>query len=108
MGNAEGTRVSLDHFLTILAMAAVTYGIRASGLLLAERLPSTGFIALWLKHIPGAVLAALVAPAIVNGGPAAWAAAACAATAYALTRNILATIVVGVVAVVIARHFLGG
>jgi uncharacterized membrane protein len=52
-------------------------------------------------------MAALVAPAIVNGGPDEWTAAACAAVAYALTRNILATIVVGVVAVVIARHLLG-
>ena len=99
--------MSLDHFLTILAMAAVTYGIRLGGLLLSERLPTTGFVAVWLKHIPGAVLAALVAPAIASGGPDEWAAAACAALAYALTRNILATIVVGVVAVVIARHFFG-
>jgi uncharacterized membrane protein len=97
-----------EALFTILAMAAVTFGIRAGGLLLAERLPTTGFIALWLKHIPGAVLAALVAPAIANGGPDEWAAAVCAALAYALTRNILATIVVGVVAVVIARHLIGG
>ena len=48
--------MTAEALLTILAMAAVTYGIRASGLLLAERLPTTGFIALWLKHIPGAVL----------------------------------------------------
>ena len=47
--------MTAEALLTILAMAAVTYGIRASGLLLAERLPSTGFVALWLKHIPGAV-----------------------------------------------------
>jgi uncharacterized membrane protein len=99
--------MSAETLLTILAMACVTFGIRAGGLLLAERLPTTGFIALWLKHIPGAVMAALVAPAIVNGGPDEWAAAACAALAYALTRNILATIVVGVVAVVVARHLLG-
>ena len=36
-----------------------------------------------------------------------WAAAVCAALAYAATRNILATIVVGVVAVVVAPHLLG-
>jgi len=99
--------MTAEALLTILAMAAVTYGIRASGLLLAERLPTTGFIALWLKHIPGAVLAALLAPAIANGGPDEWIAAACAALAYALARNILVTIVVGVAAVVLARHLVG-
>jgi uncharacterized membrane protein len=100
--------MTAEALFTILAMAAVTYGIRAGGLLLAERLPSTGFVALWLKHIPGAVLAALVAPAIANGGPEEWIAAACAALAYAVARNILVTIMVGVLAVVVARHLLGG
>lgn len=99
--------MSTETLLTILAMACVTFGIRAGGLLLAERLPTTGFVALWLKHIPGAVMAALVAPAIVNGGPDEWIAAAAATGTYALTRNILATIVAGVVVVVLVRRLLG-
>ena len=62
--------MSLEAFITILGMAAVTFAIRAGGLLLADRLPRTGFVASWMKHIPAAVLASLVAPAIVGGGPA--------------------------------------
>lgn len=96
----------LDSLVTILGMALVTYAIRAGGFLIAERLPSTGFVALWLRHIPGAVLAALVAPAVVNGGPAEWIASAAATLGYVLTRNIFATIVVGVLAVYLARHFI--
>jgi uncharacterized membrane protein len=96
----------LESLVTILGMALVTYAIRAGGFLIAERLPSTGFVALWLRHIPGAVLASLVAPAVVNGGPAEWIASAAATLAYVLSRNIFATIVVGVIAVYFARQFI--
>ena len=42
--------MSLEALLAILGMAAVTYAIRAGGLLLANRLPSTGFVSAWLRH----------------------------------------------------------
>jgi len=97
----------LDAFLTILGMALVTFAIRAGGFLVAGRLPETGFVAAWLRHIPGAVLIALIAPAIANGGPPEWLAAAVAVLAYVLSRNVFITILMGVVAVVVARHLLG-
>ena len=37
--------MSLESLITILGMAAITYAIRAGGLLLANRLPTTGFAA---------------------------------------------------------------
>ena len=52
--------MSVESLLAILGMAAVTYAIRAGGLLIATRLPSTGFIALWMRNIPGAVLGGLM------------------------------------------------
>ena len=61
---------SPEAVLAILGMALVTIAIKASGLLLADRLPREGFAAAWLRHIPGAVLAALVAPALVTGSVA--------------------------------------
>ena len=96
--------MSLEALITILGMAGVTYAIRAGGLLLANRLPATGFVAAWLRHLPGAVLAALVAPAILKGGPAEWLAAAATAVIYALTRNLFAAMVGGVVAVFLLRQ----
>jgi uncharacterized membrane protein len=96
--------MSLEALITILGMAGVTYAIRAGGLLLANRLPSTGFVAAWLRHLPGAVLAALVAPAILKGGPAEWLAAAATALIYALTRNLFVAMVGGVVAVFLLRQ----
>ena len=97
----------LEALITILAMAAVTFAIRASGLLLANRLPRTGFVAAWLKHIPGAVLAALIAPVILRGGPAEAIAAVATALIYVASRNLFAAMVGGVLAVYLARLLLG-
>ena len=99
--------MSPDALLAILGMAAVTYAIRAGGFLIAERLPTTGFIALWMRNIPGAVLAALIAPDVLKGGPAAWLAAAAATLVYLATRNVFATIVGGVLAMFLLRRFAG-
>lgn len=99
--------MSPDALLAILAAAALTFAIRAGGLLLADRLPQSGFAALWLKHMPGAVMASLVAPAVISGGPAEWTASAAATLGYMLTRSLLATIVIGVATVFVARRLLG-
>ena len=96
-----------DTLLVILGMAAVTYGIRAGGLLMADRLPQTGFVAAWLRHIPAAVLASLVAPAVISGGPAEWTGAAATTLAYLATRNLFAAMVAGVGAVYLMRTFAG-
>ena len=100
--------MQLDPVLAILGMAAVTFAIRAGGFLLANRLPATGFVAAWMRHIPGAVLASLVAPAVVSGGPAEWVAAAATALAWLLTRNLLPAMAAGVLTVYLMRLALGG
>lgn len=109
--------MSLEALITILGMAVVTYGIRAAGLLLANRLPSTGFIANWMKHVPGAVLAALIAPALfaVAPGkpladailPAELVAAAVVVGAYVASKNLFAAMAGGVLAVYLMRLWLG-
>ena len=109
--------MSLEALLTILGMAAVTYAIRAAGLLLANRLPAQGFVANWMKHVPGAVLASLVAPAVLAVAPgrsladaflpAETVAAAAVAIIYVGTRNLFAAMAGGVVAVYLMRLWLG-
>jgi branched-subunit amino acid transport protein len=99
--------MSVEALLAIAGMAAVTYAIRAGGFLLAERLPATGFVALWMRNIPSAVLAALIAPDLLEGGPAAWVAAGAATLVYLGTRNVFATIVGGVLAIFLLRRFAG-
>lgn len=99
--------MSLEALIAILGMAAVTFAIRAGGLLLANRLPTTGFVASWMKHVPGAVLASLVAPAILAGGAAEAIAAAATALIYIVSRNLFAAMLGGVLAVFLARLALG-
>lgn len=99
--------MSLEALLAILGMAAVTFAIRAGGLLLANRLPTTGFVASWMKHVPGAVLASLVAPAILAGGAAEAIAAAATALIYIVSRNLFAAMLGGVLAVYLTRLALG-
>ncbi|GAB5427175.1 MAG: hypothetical protein Devi2KO_06340 [Devosia indica] len=99
-------QTSPEAFIAILGMALVTIAIKAGGLLLADRLPRQGFAAAWLRHIPGAVLAALVAPALVTGSPAEMIAAIATGGIYILTRNLFAAMAAGVLAVYLARLLL--
>ncbi|WP_375452454.1 AzlD family protein [uncultured Devosia sp.] len=98
---------SPEALVTIAGMLLVTLAVKASGLLLANRLPQTGFIAAWLRHIPGAVLASLVAPAIATGNAAEALAAAVTTLVFLLTRNLFVTMAAGVLAVFLARMALG-
>ena len=98
--------ISTQSLLAILGMALVTFAIKAGGLLLANRLPQHGFAAAWLKHIPGAVLASLVAPALVTGSPAEVIAAAATGLVFVLTRSLLPAMAAGVIVVYLARLWL--
>ena len=97
---------SPEALLAILGMALVTFAIKAGGLLLANRLPRHGFAAAWLKYIPGAVLASLVAPALVTGSAAEVIAAAATSLVYVATRSLLPAMAAGVLVVYLARLWL--
>lgn len=99
---------SPEALIAIAGMALVTFMVKAGGLLLANRLPRDGFAASWLKHIPGAVLAALVAPALVTGSAAEVIAAAATTLVYVVTRNLFAAMAAGVLTVYLARLWLVG
>ena len=99
--------ISPEALIAIIGMALATIAIKASGLLLADRLPRTGFAAAWLRHIPGAVLAALVAPAIVSGTLAESVAALVTGLVFVATRNLFAAMASGVLGVYLMRLWLG-
>ncbi|MET3928046.1 AzlD domain-containing protein [Devosia sp. 2618] len=94
---------SPEALLAIFGMALVTFAVKAGGLLLANRLPREGFAASWLRHIPGAVLASLVAPALVTGSAAEVIAAAVTGLVFVVSRNLFAAMASGVLAVFLAR-----
>lgn len=98
---------SPEALIAILGMALVTFAIKAGGLLLANRLPREGFAAAWLRHIPGAVMASLVAPALVTGSAAEAIAAAVTGLVFIVSRNLLAAMAAGVATVFFARMALG-
>lgn len=99
--------MSAGTWLLIVAAGALTFAIRASSLLLADRFGalSDGTREV-LRMIPAAALAALVAPAVLRpDGALVWSgprplAAAIALAVAIVTRSIGWTIVVGLVAVV--------
>lgn len=95
-----------EAVLAILAMAGVTWGLRAGGLVLARRLRQQGAVARALRQLPACVMAALVAPAVAQGGPAEQLAAALTVAAMALSRSLPLAMVVGVAAVVAGRQWL--
>lgn len=86
----------------IVAMGAVTYLTRMTGFLIAGRLRLSGRAAAAFDAIPPAVLIAVIAPtALATGWPETLAAFITASVATRLP--LLATIAVGVIAVVALR-----
>ncbi len=100
--------MNIDPFslLAILGMALVTSATRAGGLWLMGRVTPSPRVAAWLRHIPGAVLVSLVAPAVLIGGPAQTLAALATALVAVRTRNLLLAVVVGVGVVWVLRALL--
>lgn len=103
--------------LLILGMALINLAIRYPVYLLADRFRFPGLIERALNFVPAAVLTAIIVPAVVYpNGPQAqldWhnpfldAAVFTAIISYA-TRNLLATIVLGMGAFLALRWWFGG
>jgi branched-subunit amino acid transport protein len=91
----------MSRLWTFLGMAVVTYATRVTMIaLLGKQLPP--LVQRWLRYVPAAVLAALIAPAALmpqgrlEWGPHTPAVAVATIVAWR-TRNVLATITVGMV-----------
>jgi branched-subunit amino acid transport protein len=95
--------MSPESILAIAGMALVTYGVRAGGFLLSARIPRQGFAAAWLRHLPGTMLAAIVAPTVLTGGPIESGASILTVVTAVLTRNLFMAMAVGVSAVWVGR-----
>lgn len=98
--------IAAANLFAILAMAVATYVTRALGLWIADHIPQSGRTRAAFDALPAAVLTAVVAPMALATGPAETAAAAITLVA-ALRLPLLATVAVGVGAVVALRYVLG-
>lgn len=90
--------------LSLALMAIGTYALRAGGLWLMVRWTPPRFIERALRHTPGALLAALVAPAVLRGGLPTVVASVVTAAVALRTRSFLGAIVAGTLAVWLLRH----
>jgi uncharacterized membrane protein len=92
-------------FAAIIAMALVTYATRIVGIFIGHRLELRGRSKAAFEAIPPAVLVSVIAPVALATGPAESLAALVTAAAAA-RLPLLATIVIGVVSVVVLRHLI--
>ncbi len=92
-------RVDPAALLAICGMGLATYATRAGGLWLMGRVPLSPRVEAWLRHIPGAILVAIVAPGVFTAGPADFLAAVATVLVAARTRSLLLAMIVGVAAV---------
>jgi branched-subunit amino acid transport protein len=87
----------------ILAMAAITFAMRASFIVLQDRIRLPTLVRRGLAYVPAAVLAAIVAPAFVQFGGDAdiavqaprWAAGIVGALVAARTQHMVAVLIAG-------------
>jgi uncharacterized membrane protein len=82
--------------VTIIGMALATYATRAGGLLIMRRVRIAGWVERWLHYVPGAVLVAIIAPAVAEGGMATLGAAVITALIAARSGSLLLAMMAGV------------
>ncbi|NKC33719.1 AzlD family protein [Falsiroseomonas selenitidurans] len=91
--------VRLDVLLAILGMALVTYASRAGGYAVLRAVRAPDWVQVLLRHLPGCLFMAYVAPPLLAGGPGAWAGAAVVVAVQLATRNLGIAILSGIAAV---------
>jgi uncharacterized membrane protein len=96
----------LGTLAAILAMAAVTYPMRAGGFWLMAHVPLTARVRRVLEALPGAVVVATVLPILVREGLPAVLAIAAAGAAMIVRRNDFLAVIVGMAAAALARAWL--
>jgi uncharacterized membrane protein len=90
----------------ILAMAAVTYPMRAGGYWLMAQVPLTARLRRVLEALPGAVVVATVLPILVREGLPAVLAIAAAGVAMMIRRNDFLAVIAGMTVAAAARAWL--
>ena len=93
----------LPYIATLAAMALAAYAARIAGYWLIGRVPLSPRLLRMLDALPGAVIAAIVLPILVKGGPSAVLAVAAAMATMALVRNDFAAVLAGVAMAALVR-----
>ena len=92
--------------VAILGMALVTYLTRAGGVLLMGIVPVTPRVEAFLRYLSSSVLVALVVPAVLaSRDPASFVAVAVTVLVMALSRQLVAAMLAGIVGAALLRHW---
>lgn len=94
-------------FLTIVFSALATYSLRIGGLLMAERLPDSGRMKVFMDALPGTLLLSLIAPGLAASGMWGGVAAICTAWCTYKTGNVFLAMIVGMGIVAASRQLSG-
>ena len=100
------TTTGAGAYLLIMAAALATYALRLGGLLLADRLPSTGRVRKFMDALPGTILLSLVVPGVISSGIAGCVAAVLTGACAYKTGNVFVSMLLGMATVAIARQVL--
>ncbi|WP_291322471.1 AzlD domain-containing protein [Desulfonatronospira sp.] len=87
----------------IVLMTAATYITRAGGLFIISRIAPTQRLQAFLNHVPASILVAIIVPSLVDKGPAEFIAAGSTAAAAILTRNLIISLLTGLICVSLLR-----
>lgn len=101
----DGAALSLDPLVVgvIVGMAVVTFVTKTGGLWVLSRIDVSDRLEAGISVLPGAIVVAILAPELADGGPPEWIAAGVTAVVMWRTGNILLTLCVGIAAVVVLR-----
>jgi len=94
----------LEAIILVTGAIIITQGLRYIGLSVGGLLPTSGRMGAFLNAVPLAILTGLVAPTIFNDGYITFTAAAMTAIVAYFTKNMLAAMVCGIIAVVVLRQ----
>lgn len=92
-----------DIWITLFGLGLASFVIRLGGFLLAGRLPQTGRWARGMEALPGCLIMALVTLMMVRGGVVEWAAGVMVLLVAAKSRNLLLSMLTGMMAVALLR-----
>lgn len=85
-----------DVLAAILGMALATFLCRAGGYALLRATRPPAFVEAMLRHLPGCIFMAFLAPTLAVGGPAHWVAAAGVVATQAAFGRLALSIAAGV------------
>jgi uncharacterized membrane protein len=88
-----------EAWVVIAILAIATFSIRLGGILLGQRLPTTGPWARALTALPGCLIIALVSVLILSGGINEWVAGGVSLLVALTTRNLPLTMVAGILVI---------